>query len=83
VEPQGTSIAAGWYPNPEGDGLRFWDGRGWSTLKAETELLESGSGGRFVVTGADPHLDYSYQAVARLTNHRRPLPGSEGWAAAR
>jgi hypothetical protein len=82
VEPQVTSAAAGWYPNPEGDGLRFWDGRSWSTLKGGTELLESGAGGQFLVRGADPHLDYSYQAVARLAGHR-PRPGSESWAAAR
>jgi hypothetical protein len=82
VEPQGTSAAAGWYPNPEGDGLRFWDGRAWSTLKGKTELLESGSGGHFIVNGGDPRLDYSYRAVARLARHR-PRPGSETWAAAR
>ena len=82
MEPQGTSAAAGWYPNPEGDGLRFWDGRAWSTLKGETELVESGSGGQFLVRGGDPRLDYSYRAVARLARDR-PRPGSETWAAGR
>lgn len=25
-----SAPAAGWYPNPEGEGLRWWDGSGWT-----------------------------------------------------
>jgi hypothetical protein len=28
------AVPAGWYPDPAGDGLRYWDGSGWTTHTA-------------------------------------------------
>jgi hypothetical protein len=32
--PQQPSVPAGWYPDPSGDGLRYWDGVAWTTHTA-------------------------------------------------
>jgi hypothetical protein len=72
VSEQRSTAKPGWYPNPEGEGLRLWNGRGWSGLSADAELIELGSGGRLQVRAGNPEVDYSYQAVSRLNKRRRP-----------
>jgi hypothetical protein len=61
-----TQAGAGWYPDPAGSGVRFWNGRRWSPLSGGVELLEAGPKGPLVVHHED-ELDYSYRAVARLS----------------
>ena len=34
VNPGGRAVLAGWYPNPEGNGQRYWDGRAWTEHRA-------------------------------------------------
>jgi len=72
-----TSAKAGWYPDPDESGVRFWNGRSWSARGQEVGLLEAGPGGPLVLHGAvDP--DYSYRAVARLSrrDHETTWPAT-------
>lgn len=32
--PEKPSVPAGWYPDPNGEGLRYWDGAAWTTHTA-------------------------------------------------
>jgi hypothetical protein len=57
---------AGWYPDPEHDGVRLWNGRGWSPLSREVILFEAGLGGPLVLHGTTSP-DYSQRSVARLS----------------
>lgn len=34
VPPVTPHPAAGWYPSPEGEGLQYWDGHGWTGHRA-------------------------------------------------
>jgi hypothetical protein len=57
---------AGWYPDPEHDGVRLWNGRSWSPLSREVTLFEAGLGGPLILHGASSP-DYSRCSVARLS----------------
>jgi hypothetical protein len=42
------AVPAGWYPDPAGEGLRYWDGSGWTTHTAPAaggQHGEAGAGG--------------------------------------
>jgi len=31
LPPEGAQPLAGWYPDPDGEGLRWWDGAAWTS----------------------------------------------------
>ncbi len=45
-----SAPAAGWYPNPQGQGLRWWDGSAWTEHTHE----EAPAGGDAAPAGAAP-----------------------------
>jgi hypothetical protein len=63
---EANHAGGGWYPDPTGRGVRFWNGRRWSPLSGGVELLEAGRRDPLVVHHQD-EPDYSYHAVARLS----------------
>jgi hypothetical protein len=51
--PGGSGIPAGWYDDPSGEGLRWWDGEQWTehvhsaeSAAAATGVVDSGEGSR-------------------------------------
>lgn len=50
--PLASDVAAGWYPNPEGDQLRWWDGARWTgerTARTEPVAALDGTGYEYIV----------------------------------
>jgi hypothetical protein len=66
VNIKGAYAKAGWYPDPEHDGVRLWSGRGWTPLSREASLFEAGLGGPLVLHGRISP-DYSHRSVAKLS----------------
>lgn len=58
-QPYTSAPAAGWYPDPQGQGLRYWDGAAWSSAVQP-------SPGHHVVPAAPVHpVDAQADAKAR------------------
>jgi hypothetical protein len=61
--PQQPAVPAGWYPDPSGQGLRYWDGAAWTAHTApaagQPQQAEAGAPaqaaqGQATQTGAPP-----------------------------
>ena len=50
--PTSSTPAAGWYPDPQGQGLRWWDGSAWTEHTHEETPAAGGSPA--ASTGASP-----------------------------
>ncbi|MDQ4038353.1 MAG: DUF2510 domain-containing protein [Actinomycetota bacterium] len=65
TEGQGGSTPAGWYPDPEGNGERWWNGMSWGQLRQPPEAVSQ-----------QPHPPQAYGSQ-QLHDHQAQ-PGQQG-----
>ncbi len=64
TEGQGGTIPAGWYPDPEGNGERWWNGISWGELRQEPGAAPQQPGAAQAY-GQQPQAQSSYPAQSQ------------------
>ena len=63
--PQQPSVPAGWYPDPNGEGQRYWDGAAWTEHTAPAAAAASPAAEGTSATATDAAAQGAQQAASQ------------------